>query len=70
MAGSAGTDTGYLEEEINASTNLIHKKEMQLELARFLMGQGEQDHARQILEDILKDRRGLHSEKIAQELLG
>lgn len=70
MAGSADTDTGYLEEEINAATNLIHKKEMQLELARFLMGQGEQDRARQILEDILKDRRGLHSEKLAQELLG
>ncbi len=63
------TDTDYLEDEITRSTNLIHKKEIELELAGFLLRQGKWDAARGLLEDILATEHGLYTEKKARELL-
>lgn len=65
MAGNADTDISYLEEEIKTSTNLIHQKEMQLELARFLAGRGGSVQAQQLLKEILKGPQGLWSQKQA-----
>lgn len=69
MAGSPDTDTAYLEEEIRVSTNLIHQKEMQFELARFLLGQGQAEEAQELLQEVLKDCRDLYAEEQARELL-
>lgn len=69
MEGNPDADTGYLEEEIRVSTNVIHQKEIQLELSRFLRGQGQAEHAQELLREILSDRRGLYTEEKAQELL-
>jgi hypothetical protein len=63
------TDTAYLEEEIRVSANVIHRKEIQLELAAFFMERGEAEKARPLLEDLLSTEYSLASEEKARILL-
>lgn len=69
MQGSPDTDVAYLREEIEKSTNPIHRKEMQLELAEFMNRQGETGEAHTLLEDIASSEHGLYSENRAKQLL-
>lgn len=67
--GRADADIPYLEEEIQYAGNIIYRKEMQLELAEYALRTGDQEKARAYLHDIIADRKGLYTEKRADELL-
>ncbi|ETP71818.1 hypothetical protein UYO_2207 [Lachnospiraceae bacterium JC7] len=72
--GMEDTDIKYLEEEIQYATNVIYKKEMQLEVAEYYLRKGNTDResyhkAMQLLEDIVGNRNGLYTEKRADELI-
>lgn len=67
--GRADADIPYLEEEIQYAGNVIYRKEMQLELAEYALRTGDQEKARAYLHDIIADRKGLYTEKRADELL-
>lgn len=69
LRGSADTDTEYLREEIRFSSNLIHQKEMQLELAEFHLRRGEEENGRELLRALLRQEKGLYSERRARALL-
>lgn len=67
--GWADADIPYLEEEIQYAGNIIYRKEMQLTLAEYALRTGDQEKARVYLHDIIADRKGLYTEKRADELL-
>lgn len=67
--GRADADIPYLEEEIQYAGNVIYRKEMQLTLAEYALRTGDQEKARAYLHDIIADRKGLYTEKRADELL-
>lgn len=67
--GRADADIPYLEEEIQYAGNIIYRKEMQLTLAEYALRTGDQEKARAYLHDIIADRKGLYTEKRADELL-
>ena len=67
--GRADADIPYLEEEIQYAGNVIYRKEMQLTLAEYALRTGNQEKARAYLHDIIADRKGLYTEKRADELL-
>lgn len=67
--GRADADIPYLEEEIQYAGNIIYRKEMQLELAEYALRTGDQEKANAYLEAIIADRKGLYTEKRADELL-
>lgn len=67
--GRADADIPYLEEEIRYAGNVIYRKEMQLTLAEYALRTGDQEKARAYLHDIIADRKGLYTEKRADELL-
>ena len=67
--GRADADIPYLEEEIQYAGNVIYRKEMQLTLAEYALRTGDQEKARAYLDDIIADRKGLYTEKRADELL-
>ncbi len=67
--GEKNADRSFMEEEIRLSSNLIHQKEMQLEYANYLLTQEEREAAKELLQEILKNPRGLDTEKKAEELL-
>lgn len=67
--GELNADVSYIEEEIRLSTNLIHKKEMQLELAEYNFRLEKKEEATKLLQEILADKRGFYSETRAEELL-
>lgn len=67
--GRADADIPYLEEEIQYAGNVIYRKEMQLTLAEYALRTGDQEKARVYLHDIITDRKGLYTEKRADELL-
>lgn len=72
--GSESADIKYLEEEIQYATNMIYKKEMQLEVAEYYLRMGKTDKtkfdkAMDLLKDIKKDPKGLYSETRASELM-
>jgi hypothetical protein len=69
LQGSEDADTEYLREEIRLSSNLIHKKEIQLELAEYCLKTGKVEEGRKLLQEILQEEKGLHSEQRARELL-
>ncbi len=69
LLASDETDTAFLSEEIELSTNLIHRKEMELEMASFFLRRGEKEKAEPLLESILKDRKGLWTEEEAERML-
>ena len=62
-------DIPYLEEEVQYAGNAIYRKEMQLELAEYALRIGDQEKANAYLEAIIADRKGLYTEKRADELL-
>ena len=64
---SPDTDVAYLREEIETSTNTIHRKEMQLELADYMSRQGAAEEARGLLKDITSSNFGLYTEKEAKD---
>lgn len=66
---SPDTDIAYLQEEIEKSTNTIHRKEMQLELADYMSRQGAAEEARGLLENITSSDFGLYAEKEAKDRL-
>lgn len=67
--GRADADIPYLEEEIQYAGNVIYRKEMQLTLAEYALRTGDPEKARAYLHDIIADRKGLYTEKRADELL-
>lgn len=67
--GRADADIPFLEEEIQYAGNIIYRKEMQLTLAEYALRTGDQEKARAYLHDIIADRKGLYTEKRADELL-
>ena len=67
--GRADADIPYLEEEIQYAGNVIYRKEMQLTLAEYALRTGDQEKANAYLHDIIADRKGLYTEKRADELL-
>lgn len=67
--GRLDADIPYLEEEIQYAGNAIYRKEMQLELAEYALRTGDQKKADAYLESIIADRKGLYTEKRADELL-
>ncbi len=67
--GRLDADIPYLEEEIQYAGNAIYRKEMQLELAEYALRTGDQEKAQAYLRDIIADRKGLYTEKRADELL-
>lgn len=67
--GRADADIPYLEEEIQYAGNVIYRKEMQLTLAEYALRTGDQEKARAYLHDIIADRKGLYTEKRADDLL-
>lgn len=67
--GRLDADIPYLEEEIQYAGNAIYRKEMQLELAEYALRTGDQEKANAYLEAIIADRKGLYTEKRADELL-
>ncbi|MDO5833265.1 MAG: hypothetical protein Q4Q21_01545, partial [Lachnospiraceae bacterium] len=67
--GRLDADIPYLEEEVQYAGNAIYRKEMQLELAEYALRTGDQEKARAYLHDIIADRKGLYTEKRADELL-
>ena len=69
LQGSEETDEAYLKEEIELSTNPIHKKEIQLELAKYLLKRERREEAVEILENITAGSKGLWSETQASSLL-
>jgi hypothetical protein len=46
--------------------NAIYKKEIQLALAQFFERTGQEQRAAALFVDILKDKRGLYTERVAQ----
>ncbi len=69
LTNSPETDTHYLLEEISRSTNLIHKKEIELELAEFYLRRDRKSEAEDLLDSILATGHGLYTEKKAREFL-
>lgn len=67
--GRADADIPFLEEEIQYAGNIIYRKEMQLTIAEYALRTGDQEKARAYLHDIIADRKGLYTEKRADELL-
>lgn len=72
--GTADADIKYLEEEIQYATNVIYRKEIQLEVAEYYLRKGNMDNvsyrkAMDILEDMVKERKGLYTETRADELI-
>lgn len=72
--GAENADIKYLEEEIQYATNVIYKKEMQLEVAEYYLRNAKTDKtkfdkAMELLLDITKNPKGLFTEKIASELI-
>lgn len=67
--GDENTDIAYLEEEEKLSTNLIHKKEIALELAEYYLRTGQKENGVKKLEAVLENERGLYPETRARELL-
>lgn len=72
--GADDADIKYLEEEIQYATNVIYKKEMQLEVAEYYLRKGKTDKikfdkAMELLRDITKNPKGLFAEKRASELI-
>ncbi|OON86111.1 hypothetical protein BXO88_08650 [Oribacterium sp. C9] len=72
--GMENADIKYLEEEIQYATNAIYRKEMQLEVAEYYLRKGNKDKesydkAMALLHDIVKDIKGLYTEKRAEELI-
>ena len=72
--GAENADIKYLEEEFQYATNVIYKKEMQLEVAEYYLRKGKTDKikfdkAMELLRDITKDPKGLFVEKRASELI-
>lgn len=67
--GVENTDIAYLEEEEKLSTNLIHKKEIALELAEYYLRMGQKEDGLKKLKEILENEKGLYSETRARELL-
>lgn len=65
-ATEENTDVAYLEEEIALAGNAIYKKEIQLALAQFFERTGQGQKAAALFVDILKDKRGLYTERVAQ----
>ena len=72
--GAENADIKYLEEEIQYATNVIYKKEMQLEVAEYYLHKAKTDKtkfdkAMELLLDITKNPKGLFTEKRASELI-
>ena len=72
--GAENADIKYLEEEIQYATNVIYKKEMQLEVAEYYLRKSKTDKtkfdkAMELLLDINKNPKGLFTEKRASELI-
>ncbi|MBP3239058.1 MAG: hypothetical protein J6M92_00580 [Oribacterium sp.] len=72
--GAENADIKYLEEEFQYATNVIYKKEMQLEVAEYYLRKAKTDKtkfdkAMEILLDITKNPKGLFTEKRASELI-
>lgn len=72
--GAENADIKYLEEEIQYATNVIYKKEMQLEVAEYYLRNAKTDKtkfdkAMELLLDITKNPKGLFTEKRASELI-
>lgn len=67
--GRSDADIPYLEEEIQYAGNVIYRKEMQLALAEYALRTGNPEKAHAYLRDIIADRKGLYTEKRADELL-
>lgn len=72
--GAENADIKYLEEEIQYATNVIYKKEMQLEVAEYYLRKAKTDKtkfdkAMELLLDITKNPKGLFTEKRASELI-
>ncbi|SFG23845.1 hypothetical protein [Oribacterium sp. WCC10] len=72
--GDDSADIKYLEEEIQYATNIIYKKEMQLEVAEYFLRKGNEDKekydkAMEMLQDIVKERKGLYTEDRAMKLI-
>ena len=63
-------DMKYLEEECSLSSNLIHKKEMQLLIAEQYCASGQKEKALPLLDEITESSFGLWSEQRAEELRG
>jgi len=72
--GKEDTDIKYLEEEIQFASNPIYKKEMQVEAAEFYLRRSGEDKehfekAMKLLKEVVEDRKGLYTEKRADELM-
>ncbi len=72
--GREDTDIQYLEEEIQYASNPIYKKEMQLEVAEYYLRRGNVDKASfdkamNHLKDIVREKKGLYTEKRAEKLI-
>lgn len=72
--GSEDADIKYLEEEIQYASNVIYKKEIQLEVAEYYLRKGDADSssrekAMSLLQDIVDDRKGLYTEQAAEKLI-
>lgn len=63
-------DMKYLKEECSLSSNLIHKKEMQLLIVEQYCASGQKEMALPLLDEITESSFGLWSEKKAEELRG
>lgn len=72
--GRDDADIKYLEEEIQYATNVIYKKEIQLEVAEYYLRKSNvdktvYDKAMELLHEIIKERKGLYTETRAEELI-
>ena len=72
--GSEDADINYLLEEVQYASNVIYKKEIQLEIAEYYLRMDSsdsslKDKAIELLKDIVRDRKGLYSEEMADKLI-
>lgn len=72
--GSEDADINYLLEEVQYASNVIYKKEIQLEIAEYYLRMDSsdsslKDKAIELLKDIVRERKGLYSEEMADKLI-
>lgn len=61
-------DTAYIQEEIQLAGNRIHKSEMQLLLARMRHKEGQEEAAKQLINEAMQSGAGLYGERRARQL--
>ena len=72
--GSEDADINYLLEEVQYASNVIYKKEIQLEIAEYYLRMDSsdsslKDKAIELLKDIVRERKGLYTEEMADKLI-